>query len=199
MDLEEVHDAEGKPFIFLNVLDIATRFSAFILVPHKSSAKVVSRFLKRWVSFAGVPVQIVHDQGGEFFGEFARKLQQLGIQVIVTPTEAPWQNSIVERHGAVLGEILEAMVEQMQIVGEAEMELGGILAASAKNRRPDHTGHSSRTRCFGVEERLPGSILDAVLEGENPVEIGEMSNDPVFARTVALRTAAQEALVRLEA
>ena len=79
------------------------------------------------------------------------------------------------------------------------MEVGGFMAGAAKNRRPDRSGHSARGRVFGMEERFPASVVDALLEGENPAEMQEAMQDPVFARTCRIRIAAQGALVHLDA
>ena len=106
----------------------------------------------------------------------------MGIEPHVTATESPWQNGLVERHGQVLGEIVSIMVDQSQLKGEADMHMAGIFAAVAKNRRPDRTGHSARTRLFGVAERFPGSVLDARLEGENAAEIERCVRDPVMKK-----------------
>ena len=199
VDLKEVQDAEGERHTFLNILDVATRYSVFVRVSNKSSAGVAKKFMKHWVGWAGAPTQIVHDQGGEFFKDFAAQMRRLGLNPRVTPTEAPWQNGMVERHGGVLGEILSVMVEQAQLTGEADMTMGGAMAAAAKNRRPDRSGHSARGRTFGTEERFPGSVVDALLEGENPVEMEEALTDPIFRRTLKIRTAAMEAIVKLDA
>ena len=43
------------------------------------------------------------DQGGEWETEFIAVLEQFGILSRVTGAYAPWQNSLAERHGAILG------------------------------------------------------------------------------------------------
>ena len=63
---------------------------------------------------------------------------------------------MVERHGQVLAEVLSMMVDQCQLSGAVDMKMGGIFAATAKNRRPDRTGFSARNRVFGTTERVPG-------------------------------------------
>ena len=94
-------------------------------------------------------------------------MRKLGVEPHVTATEAPWQNGLVERHGQVLAEIVSVMVDQCQLTGDADMRLAANVAAGAKNRRPDTTGHSARERVFGVRERFPGSVVNALQDGEN--------------------------------
>ena len=199
VDLKEVKDANGTKFMFLNVLDIATRKSGFLLVPDKSSRVVAQKFTDMWCAWAGVPTFLIHDQGGEFFKHFQTQCRAFGIQTHPTATESPWQNALVERHGAVLGTITEIMVERLQLVGEDQMRMAGHFAAMAKDRRPDKYGHSARSRVFGTEERFPGSVLDNLLEGDNPVEMQECLEDPVFRQAVEMRERALQAIVELDA
>ena len=199
VDLKFVKDSKGVTYTFLNVLDVATRKSGFYLVPSKSSRHVSEKFLDKWCSWAGVPAFLIHDQGGEFFKDFQTACRAYGIQTNCTATESPWQNALVERHGAVLGTIVEMMAERLQLEGEDQMRMAGHFATMAKDRRPDKFGHSARSRVFGTEERFPGSTLDALLEGENPVEMQECLEDPVFRRSVRMRETAMQSMVELDA
>eukprot|EP00972_Heterocapsa_arctica_P006349 931930-Heterocapsa_arctica.AAC.1 len=64
-----------------------------------------------------------------------------------------------ERHGAVLASIVDASVEQLSIVGYEEMSQAMTAATVVKNRRPDRTGFSARSRAFGSDETLPASVI----------------------------------------
>jgi hypothetical protein len=66
VDLKEVQDVDGTRHTFLNVLDVATRYSSFILVPSKSSSIVAEAFMEGWIRAFGTPDMVIHDQGGEF-------------------------------------------------------------------------------------------------------------------------------------
>ena len=117
----------------------------------------------------------------------------------MTATDVPWLNSMCERHGAVLGEIVDATVKAEQLEGPEDMRLAAIFASSAKNRRPDRSGHSARSRVFGCEERYPESSLDVLLEGRGDVEVQQRVRDPFFARSLQIRNASQKALLELDA
>ena len=198
VDLKEVHDVAGERHTYLNALDVATRFSVLVRLDGKSSAEAAQRFLDYWVSWAGPPVTILHDQGGEFFKHFQTMASRMGAETRVIATEAPWQNGLVEKHGAVLGEIMTALVDKCQLEGPEDMALAAHFAAAAKNRRPDRTGHSARTRVFGVEEKFPGSVVDALQDGENPHELQSVDEDPIFTKSTRLRAEAQAALAHLD-
>jgi len=61
-------------------LDVATRFSAFVLLTGKSSYEVAGAFQTSWVSWAGPPVQILRDQGTEFAKDFSALARRLGAE-----------------------------------------------------------------------------------------------------------------------
>ena len=183
IDLKELIDIRMERHLFIVILDVATRFCCFVWLPDKAAQTAVDAFQTHWMAWAGAPMQILHDQGREFAGAFTAAAGRFGCETRVTPTEAPWQNGMVERHAGILGEILTATVQQCQLEGGRDMRLGGFFAAAAKNRRPDRTGHSSRSRVFGQEERFPGSVVDALENGENFAELQEALTDPVFGRT----------------
>ena len=67
-----------------------------------------------WMSWAGVPSQVMHDQGGEFISEEWKSfLQEHGMQPILTT--APWQRGRIERHGGVIKEMLDRIDQEQPI------------------------------------------------------------------------------------
>ena len=79
------------------------------------------------------------------------------------------------------------------------MRMAGHFANMAKDRQPDKFGHSAHSRVFCTEERFPGSVLDNLLEGDNPVEMQECLEDPVFRQAIEMREQAMTAIVELDA
>eukprot|EP00971_Amphidinium_carterae_P134530 2666108-Amphidinium_carterae.1 len=121
-----------------------------------------------------------------------------GCQLEVIGLEGSWQAGLIERHGAVLGEIMRAAIELASIDGPAEIKMAYSYAARCKNRRIDSSGHSARTRVFGVQERWPHSVVDSLQEGENLADLSQLEGGQV-QRTFEIRTAAQQALLELDA
>ena len=116
-------------------------------------------------------------------------------------TEDPWKNGVTERHGAVLGDIVSAAVQECSLEGEHEMRLACIYAGLVKNRRPDKTGYSPWARVFGSSERLPGSVVDAVIDGEDE-DLGTHSaiiKDVVLNRSLKIRSEAMVVLEKMDA
>ena len=94
---------------------------------------------------------------------------------------------------------MDATIKAEQLEGAEDIRLCAIFASSAKNRRPDRSGYSARSRVFGCEERYPGSSLDVLLEGRGEVEVQQRIRDPVFGRSVRIRSSSQKALLELDA
>ena len=64
----------------------------------------------------------------------------LGSKFKMIPVEAPWQNGMVERHGGVMGDIIDSVVVETGAVGFGQMQDVVLHASMAKNRRPGKTG-----------------------------------------------------------
>ena len=69
-------------------------------------------FVEDWSSTFGPPDALVYGLGGEFGGDdFEKQITPLGCASRTVFAEAHWQSGMVERHGAVWGEIMEAVIE----------------------------------------------------------------------------------------
>ena len=91
--------------------------------------------------------------------------------------EAPWQRGMVERHGGVLGDIIEAVVLETSPIGFQQMSDVCLHASMAKNRRPGRTGFSPRSLVFGCDERLIASGLSHYLEQPDDAAIHASTTD----------------------
>ena len=87
-----------------------------------------------------------------------------GTRPKVGPAEAPWQQALAERHGAVLGDIARMAIEDAQASGFEEVRLICFYAALRKSRRVGRTGFSAQERVLAKSDRLPGSALDSWLD-----------------------------------
>ena len=121
IDLKWIKDVAGNTFYLFNMLDLATCFNLGLCIPDKRPATLVKAFKQYWLSWAGAPTKIVADQGREGFTDFTKCARYLGAAFKMTALEAPWQNGMVERHGGVLGDIIEAIVLETSPVGYDQM------------------------------------------------------------------------------
>jgi hypothetical protein len=146
IDLKFVHDAAQTQYVFLNVVDFATTFQLGILVPDKSARAVGEAFQAHWLRWAGAPENLVYDKGTEYQGVFRNFVEKYGLFTKVIPNETSWQLGLVERHGGVLGDIVEATVSDLRLIGVEAMSKVLIHASAAKNT----------PRTYGVQSEIHG-------------------------------------------
>ena len=198
MDLKWIKESTGKHFYGLNILDLATTFNVFVIVPNKLPGTIADAFKWAWMNWAGAPDKIVVDRGREFYTDFQEVAQKIGAKFRMVPTEAPWQNGMVERHGGVLGDIVQATVMETGAIGADQMTDVCLHASMAKNRRPGKTGFSPRTLIFGVDERLIASGLNHYLEEPDDASITRAAENPDYLKSMNVRKSAMKAVIDLD-
>ena len=198
MDVKHENDINGVIYYGSNLIDYGTNFSMYELIPSKHPEVVAKAVFESWCRWAGVPDIIAHDLGGEFSGEMTNLAERWHVDMKVGPTEAPWQQAKIERHGAVLGDIVRLTVEEQAVDNAEEMKLVMYYASMVKNRRVDRSGYSPRERVFGSSDRLPGSAIDSFENRENVSGDEQAMINGAHRRSLRLRSAAMAALVRLD-
>ena len=199
LDLKEIHDYSKKRYYCLNILDLATCFNILIPLPDKSSKTVAQAFRWAWLNWAGVPEKIVCDSGTEFYKSFTSEvLENLGIKSRFIPTEAQWQNGMVERHGQVMGDIVSSVIKETRAVGIESLKEICLHSSMAKNRRPGKTGYSARAMVFGVDERLVLSGLNHFLEEPDDAALANATGDEKVKQSMRFRTEAMKAVIEMD-
>ena len=192
MDVKYLWDCRGKKYAALSVLDLGTCKHDAHLIKTRRSDYVASKFLRKWIQPYGCPELIVHDQGGEFEGAFVNVLEQFSISSKVTAAHAAWQLGIGERHGDLLGQALQSIVEEHSIEGYSKMKEALACACMAKNATVSRDGYTPNQRVYGVECSWPSLTEEApglsYLEG--------VSTETEAARAHRMRTTARVALIR---
>ena len=79
---------------------------------------------------------------------------------MVTDSETPWQNSVVERHGALFKMAFEKACSLEAPTTEAEVNELIDFTFAELNRRVGRAGFSPDQRVFGRQLRLPSSLLE---------------------------------------
>ena len=105
---------------------------------------------------------------------------------------------MVERHGGVLGDIIEAIILETSPIGHTQMSDVCLHASMAKNRRPGRTGYSPRALVFGCDERLLASGLNHYLEQSDDAAIHASATDTAYRRSMDFRRSAMRAVVELD-
>ena len=197
-DMKVVHDAKGDIFYTLNIVDLCTTFQVLAMLDGCSAEECAEKFWLWWVVWAGPPKTMVTDMGTSFLAAFLTLAERYSATSRVIPTEAPWQIGMVERHGGVLADVVNMTVAQTGATGKTEMMLVLIASAAAKNRRPGLSGHSPRAAVFGMDDRMDGSVIDSLLDGEQLPAHSQAASDTGYQRALKIRQEAMKAIVDID-
>ena len=107
VDVKYLLDARGKKYPALSIVDVGTLKHDCHLLKTRRSDYTARKFFKRWVTVYGPPKAVTHDQGGEFELAWVQMMEDLAIPTDVTSAHAPWQLGIGERHGGILGSMVQ--------------------------------------------------------------------------------------------
>eukprot|EP00435_Cladocopium_sp_Y103_P014044 s1565_g3.t1 len=151
-------------------------------------------FTDFWQAWAGNPLEMVMDCGGELISDdFKNYLQQEGIQPILTAR--PWQRGRVERHGGIIKEMLSRIDQESPIRNEQEFDRALNQCFRAKNSMSCVNGYSPEQAVLGRATRLPASITgdseeSSHLQADNPGPEADR-----FRQALELRTLARKAFL----
>ena len=144
-------------YIIHHMIDTFSRFSAASIIPSKRAEVIVDSILQNWVSIFGKPESLFSDNGGEFDNELLRDVAELlDIKVMTSAAYSPWSNGIVERHNAVIENMILKIVDD----SKCSVQTALVWAISAKNALSNNKGFSPNQLVFGRNPNLP-SVLTA--------------------------------------
>ena len=186
MDLKTYHG-----FLFLHIIDHATRFSTAAVIRSKEKEEIIDKVFKHWVALFGCPRKVLSDNGGgEFNNELFRDMAQLlNTQVLSTAAESPWQNGITERHNAIISNMVDRILEDVN----CSIEVALAWALSAKNSLKNVFGYSPNQLVFGKNPNLPTVI------GSEPPALEGVSSSKLTADHLNCMHTARKAFIESEA
>ena len=179
-----------KTIPWLHIIDHATRLSAACVVYNKKQETIIEEVFKHWIAIFGTPKTILSDNGREFQNNCMRELGNLlNIEIKTTAAESPWSNGITERHNALIGGMLDKIIDEQQ----CSLEMALAWAVNAKNSLSNVYGFSPYQLVFGKTPNIPSILSDKIpaLEG--------MTTTQVIADHLNTLTAARKAFVEAEA
>ena len=165
VDLFTLADSHEQVFVFLNMVDLATRFNICFPVPSKRPDDVLSVLEMVWI-WASPMSHLISDIGGEFEGELGEFMEAHGIRQYFTASEAPWQNGPVERNGGIWKAAARKTIKEVEARGFVEMRRLASMVNWAKNARINSSGYSTAKWVIGRGYKLPWSLLDEKQSGE---------------------------------
>ncbi|CAK9007904.1 unnamed protein product [Durusdinium trenchii] len=196
LDIFELFDIEERRFYVIHAIDATSRFQMAEALEHKSSENVERFMAQKWLPILGPPRVIVADQGKEFVSHaFESFCSKRSIYLHHTAIQAPWQNGICERGGAVLKALARSIIKAHSVLGKEEMETALQEAVMSYNADVTDAGVSPCQAAFGRQPRMHGDCLGDF--GRRLAEHSLISSSPSLARQVAMRETARLAMLRL--
>lgn len=159
----DLHQLEASLW-YLHIMDEFSRFSAGCITHTKQASKIVSLFMKYWISVHGAPKRILSDNGGEFDNsEFREMAEEFNIELVTTPAYSPWSNGMLERHNQTLTDMLLKVKSDKSVDWDTALS----WALMAKNSLHGVDGFSPQQLVFARNPNLPSILVDAppALEG----------------------------------
>ena len=139
VDLVEHTELDEQVFECLNIADLATRFNICFPVPSKRPEDVLSVLEMVWMNWVS---HLISDMGGEFEGELGEFMEAHGIRKYVLPSEAPWQNGLVEFTGGTWKAAARKAIKDVGARCFVEMRRLASMVNWARNARINSSGHS---------------------------------------------------------
>ena len=199
VDLKYLKTTDRRRCVALSAVDAGTGFHAASLLKTRRTDHVARKFFMTWVSHYGVPEKIICDQGGEFMGVFIDMCENLGIDTKVTGAHAGWQNGVIERHGAILEQLWNAILqEHSEAQGGSTrwLELALASAIQAKHSTLQRYGYTPEQAVFGRALRWPSVLTDGE---DHPIAALDADPESEYTQAVQMRNTARLALISRDA
>ena len=168
-----------------------TRFSLGAVVKNKSGPEVTDCFIITWIGIFGPPVRILSDVGGEFVGieEFNAMCELFGIEHRTTAGYSPFSNGTVERHNGIIGTMVKALMEDLNI----KIDVALPWAIQAKNNLKCLQGFTPSQLVFGKNMKVP-----SISEMEDVTELKEITKSKYLADKINVMQQAREEFLKAE-
>ena len=125
-----------------------------------TATETFSTLRQFWLKHYDAVQVLVMDHGTEFGADFQHLCQSRGILPRGTDLETPWQNSVVERHGALFKMAFEKACSLEAPTTDAEVNELIDFTFAELNRCVGRAGFSPGERVFGRQLRPPSSLLE---------------------------------------
>jgi transposase InsO family protein len=178
MDLKKLQNGVW----ILHFVDTVTRFSIACAVKNKSAEEILTKTFNHWISVLGRPGCYISDNGGEFVNShFNEMCSLMNIKVMTSPAESPWCNGTVERHNGILGQMIEAVMDETG----CNVDIAIAWSVNAKNSLNNVYGFSPYQLVLGRNPSTPNIMNYENLPALNSTTISNVVADHLSAMEVA--------------
>eukprot|EP00435_Cladocopium_sp_Y103_P018806 s1370_g4.t1 len=184
----------GQSFHLYHVVDWATNFHMANVAPSRTTEDAIAALMNMWISWAGVPGEILVDAASEFNSEsFAQFLQEHNIRSTTISPEAHFQNGKAERHGAILQHMLDKFHVEHPINNYADFQRAVWWCVQSKNACSLKRGFAPEVLVLGKHTRLPGAVSSDILLPAHFLADSETAQGLRFRQQLACRETARRA------
>ena len=142
----------------MQLVDHVTRFSAVAVVKSKDSNEIIKHLFRTWISIFGAPSKFFSDNGGECSNEdYNEMCNSYNITIKKTAAESSFSNGLMERHNAILEEMLLKICKE----SSSNLEIALQWVINAKNSLSNVHGFSPYQLVFGMNPRLPNVLSNS--------------------------------------
>jgi hypothetical protein len=144
-----------------------------------------------WFSSAGSPEHIYSDPAGEVCSDQWTACRQ-GLTVNPTLLTEAWQDVRVERHGALIKDMLDRYDTEKPIRTPHEFDVVPRACFQAKNALSRHeAGYAPEQIALGKSARVPASPTSDETAGSHSLAVGESLESGKFRRHSEIRSLAR--------
>ena len=159
LDLHQMTEL-GSSVWYLHIIDLFTRFTAAVFIANKKPETIIAGLLSHWCLIFGYPRVIMTDSGREFDnGHFRSFAENHDIEIRTTAAYSPWSNAVVERHNAVLSDMVCKLLDDPTVSRDRNIVLQA--AVLVKNAMYNKDGFSPFQLVYGYAPRLPSVFVNA--------------------------------------
>ena len=180
----------------VNMVDYASGFQMMVPLFAKETSESIKRcFQERWISWAGVPQEVVVDPAKTMISEaLTTAFEQIGITIKITAAEAHWQLGKTEVHGGWFNKVLEKVIQECAPTSQDEW-IACVNASHCKNQLIQVYGMTPAQFVFGRNPRIPENLLDEPLA---VVPATTSLYNQQIARQIEIRQTARRSLIELQ-
>ena len=198
VDCFYLKDVMGQGQWFMSMLDRSTMFHQVHPVHDHSPQTFVRVFMDGWIKWAGPPGEISIDMETGFGGKtFAQLMGEAGALVVPIAGQAHWQHGKIERHGAILKDMLIKVCNERDVTDKEAMAWACTEVTNAKNALIREHGFSPSQLVFGRDPRCFGELEENGEVCAFHPQIGDKNS--VVARRMRFRHVARLAFIQSQA
>lgn len=181
----------GFQVVVLHCIDEASLFHLGRRLENRNLEHVIPALSVMWLWWAGNPANLYSDPAGEFCSDqWLGFLQSLNINSRLS-TES-WQKGRVERHGAIIKEMLHRFDTEKTSESPHEFD---VALFQAKNAISRHKGFSPEQIVLGKSTKVPASLASDESFGPYGMVLGDDLECEHFRKQLEIRTTARKAFV----